>query len=240
MVIQIPKKSSVPSAARINAMIADGKGVTEIAKKYGVSRQRIYQVLKKGEHEDLKKNGVIAPPKGDDRYVDPETGLVIRKNGANNLVMGKMGDEKVSAFIAYHLAMAEMRKGVNKKDPDDMRERFYNYLRYCLEHTILPNNMNCYFAIGINKEDICRWKSGKLGTPEHKAFAEEVSAFFASVHEQAAADALVNPIMSIYWSKAHDGLSDQPRNEQTVDDPLGEKRSEEEIRAKYSDVTLPD
>jgi len=244
-VVKIPKKSSVPSANRIRQLMAEGKGVTEIARKYGVTRQRIYQVLKKDETEIPEIPGGIITPKrgvgqGDDRYVDPETGLVMRMSGKNAMIIGHMGDEKVTAFIAYHLAMVEMRKNVNKKDVDDLRQRFYNYLRYCMEHTIMPNNMNAYFAIGVTKDDISLWKLGKRGTPEHKDFAEEVTGFFASVHEQAPTDGLMNPISAMFWQKAHDGIVEQNKFEVPVEDPLGQKQSEAEIRRKYADVELPD
>ena len=148
------------------------------------------------------------------------------------------GDEKVSAFVAYHIAMTEMRQGVDKRNVDDLRARFYNYLKYCMEHGIMPNNMNCYYAIGVTKQEMSQWRLGQRATPEHQQLAEEITSLFASIHEQAGAEQIVNPILSIYWSKAHDGLSDQPKNEEIVEDPLGQKRSAEEIASKYSD--LPD
>ena len=67
-----------------------------------------------------------------------------------------------------------------------------------------------------------------------------VSQFFASIHEQAGGEALVNPILSIYWSKAHDSLSDQPRIEVTVTDPMGERQSSEEIAERYRDLLPSD
>ena len=73
---------------------------------------------------------------------------------------------------------------------------------------------------------------------QDKKFAEDVTAFFASIHEQAGATGVVNPILSIYWSKAYDGLTDQPKVEVEVKDSLGERRSAQDIAAAYSD--LPD
>lgn len=227
-------------------MLSAGKTVTDIAKKYGVSRQRIYQII--NENKDAKTynsvmnvsaevRGSLASP--EHRVVDPETGLVVQNIGSKSVIIGKMGDEKVSAFVAYHIAMTEMRQGVDKRNVDDLRARFYNYLKYCMEHGIMPNNMNCYFAMGVTKQEMSVWRLGQRGTPEHQQLAEEITSLFASIHEQAGAEQIVNPILSIYWSKAHDGLSDQPKNEEIVEDPLGQKRSEKEITEKYSDL-LPD
>ena len=149
-----------------------------------------------------------------------------------------MGDERVTAFVQYHMDMMKMRMGVDKKNVPDLYDRFFNYLGYCAEHGVIPNNMNAYFAIGISKGDISAWYAGR-GTPEQRQFAEDIKQFFASVHEQAGGEAIVNPILSIYWSKAHDGMSDNPRVEVTVNDPLGEKASSAEIANRYKDI-LPE
>lgn len=170
--------------------------------------------------------------------MDPETGIVAVNAGQNNQIMARMGDEKVTAFVAYHIDMMQMRQGVNKKDVSDLYQRFYNYLSYCCEHGIIPNNMNAYFAMGVTRMDISEWKLGKKGTPEHQQFALDVTQFFESIHEQGAIDGILNPISSIFWQKAHDGLTDQPRVEISISDPLGEKRSAAEIQKQYSD--LPD
>ena len=171
------------------------------------------------------------------QLVDPKTGIVVSNNAAQSQIIARMGDERVTAFVQYHMDMLKMRQGVDKKNVPDLYNRFFAYLQYCAEHGVIPNNMNAYFAIGITRQDITAWYAGNR-SPEHKQFADDIKQFFASIHEQAGGEAIVNPILSIYWSKAHDGLSDQPKNEEIVEDPLGQKRSAEEIASKYSD--LPD
>ena len=171
--------------------------------------------------------------------IDPKTGIAVRNTAMQSQVIGKMGDERVTAFVQYHVDMLKMRQGVDKKNVPDLYARFINYLEYCAEHGILPNNMNAYFAIGIVKQDISMWKNGQSGTPEHRKFAEDVSQFFASIHEQAGGEALVNPILSIYWSKAHDGMVEASKLEVVNTDPLGDKQSAEEIAKKYSGI-LPE
>lgn len=170
--------------------------------------------------------------------VDPKTGIVVSNNAAQSQIIARMGDERVTAFVQYHMDMMKMRQGVDKKNVPDLYNRFFNYLGYCAEHGIIPNNMNAYFAIGITKSDISAWNSGR-GTPEQRQFAEDIKQFFASIHEQAGGENIINPILSIYWSKAHDGLSDQPKIEVSIEDPLGQRASSEEIAARYSSL-LPE
>jgi hypothetical protein len=170
--------------------------------------------------------------------IDPKTGIVVSNNAAQSQVIAKMGDERVTAFVQYHMDMLKMRQGVDKKNVPDLYKRFLAYLAYCAKHGIIPNNMNAYFAIGIVRQDISAWKAGTR-TAEHKQFAEDITQFFASIHEQAGGEGIVNPILSIYWSKAHDGMVEASKLEVVNADPLGEKQSAEQIAEKYAGI-LPE
>ena len=170
--------------------------------------------------------------------IDPKTGIVVSNNAAQSQIIAKMGDERVTAFVQYHMDMMKMRQGVDKKNVPDLYNRFYLYLAYCAEHGIIPNNMNAYFAIGITRQDIGAWYAGR-GTPEQRQFADDIKQFFASIHEQAGGENIVNPILSIYWSKAHDGMIEASKVEVVNTDPLGDKQSAEQIAQKYADI-LPE
>lgn len=177
-------------------------------------------------------------PNESKQLVDPKTGIVVNNNAAQSQIIVRMGDERVSAFVQYHMDMMKMRQGVDKKNVPDLYNRFFAYLGYCAEHGVIPNNMNAYFAIGITKSDIASWYAGR-SSPGHKQFAEDIKQFFASIHEQAGGEAIVNPILSIYWSKAHDGMVEASKLEVVNADPLGEKQSSEQIAQKYAGI-LPE
>lgn len=171
---------------------------------------------------------------------DPKTGAIIAVQGNNANIIVRMGDEKVSAFVQYHIEMMHMRQGCNPKDVPDLYQRFYRYLAYCAEHGIVPNNMNGYFAIGVTKNQISEWHLRTHGTEEQHQFAEDVLSFFASVHEQAPTDGLMNPISAMFWQKAHDGMIEASKLEVINSDPLGDRKSAADIARQYSDVDLPD
>ena len=182
-----------------------------------------------------RKPGAIQPGP----VVDPATGIVVNQPKELKRVE-HIGDERVTAFVQYHMDMLVMRQGVDKHNVADLQQRFINYLSYCASHQIVPNNMNAYFAIGITRDDIYKWKSGASGSPEHKKFAEEVAQFFASIHEQGPTEGLLNPISAMFWQKAHDGMIEAQKLEVTNSDPLGEKVDTGKIAEKYADVELPD
>lgn len=172
--------------------------------------------------------------------VDPKTGIVVRNEGQSANIIGRIGDEKVSAFVAYHMEMAKMRQGVDKKNVPDLYNRFFEYLQYCEKHGIMPNNMNAYYALGISRQEIDLWNGRTRGTQEQHDFAVFIKDFFASIHEQGAVEGIINPITSIFWQKAHDGMIEASKLEVVNQDPLGDRKSAEDIAKAYEEVNLPD
>ena len=230
----------------VRKLLEQGKSVEEVAEKDGVTKQAVYKRLKEDE---MRKNSAWTTGYSMDKLheestawnmiTDPKTGLSVAGTGKNGAVIKKMGDERVSAFVDYHMACLAMRQGVDKQNVQDLYARFIRYLEYCRDHNVIPGAANAELAIGISRQDVSAWANGSRGTPEHKAFAEDFRAVMASVNEQAAADGILNPVLSIFWSKAYYGLSDQPKVEVEVVNPLGDKRNAEDIARKYADV-LPE
>ena len=236
----MPNKKSDhrPDIRTINNMLSEGKTVKEIADFYGCTTANIYAKMKSVDKK-LNPKADLTPIK--DVMYDEETKMVVAtKDGRTKQIIAAIGDERVTAFVNYHIEMMAMRQGVDKRNVPDLYQRFYRYLDYCSEHGIMPNNMNAYYAVGVSKQDISFWKLGQAGTPEHKKFAEDITQFFASVHEQGAQAGLFNPISSIFWQKAYDGLIEASKLEVVQQDPLGDKRSAEDIAKAYTEVTLPD
>ena len=223
---RIATKNDKPvSIQQIRSLQRKGHTIAEIAEITGISRQAVYQKIK----ADEKKKGL--------RTTADEVADKLTAPGKRAAVLS-IGDEKASLFVKYHLELFKMGQGCDKKNVPELYERFYNYLAYCIQNNIVPNNMSAYLAIGITYDDIYNWSHGRVQTPEHTKFAVDLKAFFASVHEQGATDGLLNPIQTIFWQKAYDGLSDQPKVEIELKNPLGEKRSAEDIAKTYND--LPD
>ena len=193
----------------------------------------------KGSKDKVKRKSPDVDPTAR-LLVDPQTGVVVRNEGQAAMVIGRIGDEKVSAFVAYHMEMAKMRQGVDKKNVPDLYDRFFKYLQYCHEHGIMPNNMNAYYALGVSRQDIDGWNRSVHGTPEQHDFAVFIKEFFASIHEQGAVEGIINPITSIFWQKAHDGMIEASKVEVVNQDPLGGRKSAENIAKEYTEVELPD
>lgn len=223
--IKIPTKNGKPvTIAEIRELIGKGYTIAQIAEEKNISRQAVYQKIKE---DDRRRGALTTADEVASKLTTPR----------NKAIVNAIGTEKASAFVQYHLDLFKMGQNVDKKNVPELYERFANYLQYCVENGVVPNNMSAYLAIGVTFSEISAWKNSK-STAEHKRFADDIAMFFASIHEQGGTDGLMNPIQTIFWQKAYDGLSDQPKVEIEVTNPLGEKRTAEQIAKDYSD--LPD
>lgn len=146
-------------------------------------------------------------------------------------------NRKASRYANFVLAVRQIAVGVNTKDPEDMRKRFYAYLALCDACSMKVGNMNAYAAMGIITQYAWQWKHGGFGsTPERKALIEEVDSVCAGYREQLIGDGQLNPVTGIFWQKNYDGLRDIQSHEVAPMDPLGEKRSAKEIAEQYKDI----
>ena len=223
----------------------NGKTYKQIAEYYHTTDKYIRKILHEARDQEklekMRDNLAKANAKDSDGFVVPGTDMVITSNKyAIENAAGKIGDDKVKAFIAYHLEMMQMRQGVDKQNVQDLYARFASYLVYCMEHNIMPSNMNAYYAIGVSQGDMTQWAKGQRGTPEHQKFAEDVKAFFSSIREQGGIDGMISPILTIWWQKTYDKMIEAQKVETVEDDPMGEKQSADAIAAKWSEVQMPD
>lgn len=166
-------------------------------------------------------------------------------NPMQNLTLQQMADRinaldpsrKASKYANFVLAVKRIAEGVNKKDVNDMRNRFYNYLALCEATNMKIGNLNAYAAIGIEKVQAYHWLNGLKGsTPERRELIAEIDSVCSGYREQLIADQQINPVTGIFWQKNYDGLRDVQEHSFNVGDPLGEKRSAKEITEQYADI----
>lgn len=145
----------------------------------------------------------------------------------------------ISKITAFMMVVQNISVGRNIKDTNDLRRRFYTYLAMSEACNMRVGNMNAYHAMGITIQQAWAWKTGGPGsTPERRELVAEVDAVCSGSREMLAAMGQINPVLAIFWQKNFDGLRDVQEHSVYQGDPLGEKRSAQDIAEQYSD--LPD
>lgn len=145
--------------------------------------------------------------------------------------------QTIRKITAFALAVQNISRGVNTKDVNDMRQRFYLYCALSERVGMRIGNMNAYHAMGISFKVASEWRSGGCGsTAERRELIAEVDAICSGTREMLAGMQQINPVLAIFWQKNYDGLKDVQDHVVSAGDPLGDKQSREQIQEKYQDI----
>lgn len=143
----------------------------------------------------------------------------------------------ISKITAFMMVVQNISVGRDIKDVNDLRRRFYTYCALSEACNMRIGNMNAYHAMGITASNAFLWKTGGAGsTPERRELIAEVDAVCSGSREMLASMGQINPVLAIFWQKNYDGLRDVQEHSVYQGDPLGEKRSAQEIADQYADL----
>lgn len=151
----------------------------------------------------------------------------------NSISIEKNGNARYANFT---LAVAAIGRGADHGNIDDLRLRFYSYLELTQLTNMKISNMTAYLSIGMTQSKAT--KLAQNGTEDMKDLLTEIQAVCAGYREMVTADGKLNPVTSIFWQKNFDNMQDKREQVVTVNDPLGKKRSAEEIKKKYEDIIV--
>lgn len=150
-----------------------------------------------------------------------------------NSISATLGNAKYANFV---LAVASIGRGANHADINDLRLRFYTYLELTQRTNMKISNMTAYLSIGMTQSKAAYLAQN--GSDEIKDLLMEIQAVCAAYRESITADGKLNPVTSIFWQKNYDGLSDKQERLVTVQDPLGDLKSTDEIKKKYEAIIV--
>ena len=202
--------------------------------KYPMNKDKPQNKLMEDRTTQAEKDAWLAV-KVDQTPANPMQNLTIAQMAER--INGLDPTRKASRYANFVLAVKRISDGVNIKDADDMRRRFYQYLMLCESCNMKIGNMNAYSAMGITKQQADLWRNGGSGSnPDRKRLIDEVDSVCTGYREQLIADGQINPVTGIFWQKNYDGLRDVQEHSVFQGDPLGEKRSAKEIAEQYKDI----
>lgn len=119
-------------------------------------------------------------------------------------------DPYVPSRVDFVMKLNELgAQPIDRKNEEEMNQRFEDYLKLCMAYQIQPSNMACYLALGISKQTMSEWENGVKGTTFQADFAQKVKKTISAFREIAANEGKINTVWAIFMGKNYDGLKDQ-------------------------------
>ena len=222
----------------IMALRQEGLKYREIAERLGTTEQCIKNAVYLAGKK--KKTRPRFTQKQTEALVEKYSGVFSSGQYAGALKEENAGRAKAANL--YILQCATLGQQVDHENINSLYAAFEAFIRLSVESDFPMTVSTACLALGLNKEALAHWKKGSshANDPEYKTFAESVYYAIQAGIEACMATGLINPVVGIWWEKSHFGMIEQQRQEAAQTDPLGEKKSAEEIMEQYSGVELPD
>lgn len=233
---------------QIKALAGRGWTHKRIAEKYGTTEQVISNMIsrdnikkQKAAEEPPKKRG---RPKGsrNKQKLAEESALA---NWENSPMSPMMREDKAELNRAAGWFVGQcwmLGKTVDHNSIESMQNALEKYVMLCTQSGMPMLVKTCHLALGLNTATVSAWRNGKSRSndPRYKEFVQVMDAVVAAGIEAAGAAGSLDRVLTIWFEKAHFGLFEQQGLVVENADPLGERKSAEEVAAKYADVDLPD
>lgn len=143
-------------------------------------------------------------------------------------------------YPEFLIKVSQIGMSLNGRTASEMQRGLMEYLKLCKQYDKPITNQAAYMSMGINRKDAYDFTHGRRGNEDIKSVVLYAQQLCAVYREALGLSDAVNPILTIFWQKAYDGLSEDAEAiasmaasvENTFDS------SADEIVNKYSD--LPD
>lgn len=148
-------------------------------------------------------------------------------------------DEYVPSRVDFVMKLNELgAQPLDRKNEEEMNQRFDDYLTLCRIYQIQPSNQACYLALGVSKSTMSEWANGVNGTTFQSNFAQKVKQTISAFREIAANEGKINTVWAIFMGKNYDGLKDQ-QDVVVTPNILGQTEDATTLAEKYRD-NLPE
>ena len=127
---------------------------------------------------------------------------------------------------------------IDHRDPEQVRQRAYDYLALCAQNDMKPTVNGYANAIGVTRQTLLNWKTGDFREDSHQAVILEYYSMLEELHESYMQNGKINPVSGIFLAKnLFYGYADKQEFVLTPNQ-MGETVSPDVIAAKYEE--LPD
>lgn len=141
-----------------------------------------------------------------------------------------------AAYVAAHVMQTrQISRKAREDDIDTLYQCMNDYLMLCVKTGVKVTNASLYAACGVSQGTVNDWASGRkrASDPRYKEFALTARSVAAQFREQAGAEGVTSPVLTIWWQKNYDGFRDFPIEQPTENTDDNRPADPEEIAAKY-------
>lgn len=182
-------------------------------------------------------------PKGEYKRSEAMKEKVTKNLDNSPIVQGQRNlmepDEYVPSRVEFIMKLNELgAQPLDRKNKEELDQRFDDYLRLCMAYQIQPSNQACYLALGISKQTMSDWENGVKGATFQADFSKKVKQTISAFREIAANEGKINTVWAIFMGKNYDGLKDQ-QDVVVTPNVIGQTDDATTLAEKYRD-NLPD
>lgn len=227
-----PEVAARVTIEKINAFKAQGMTYKQIAKELHTTEQCVKNTVYRSKLPKPQK--AIPPP----RSIKPLSETL----AAIGPALSESNRGRAAAATAHVMECMDIGRTVDNENPDSLFNGLKAYVQLCLERDFPMTISNACLALGVARKTLLAWKQGQAHTdnPEFQKLAESVYTIIQGGIEATMANGVLNPVLGIWWEKAHFNMIEADRVQEVRADPLGEAKSAEQIAAQYEDLPLPD
>ncbi len=122
------------------------------------------------------------------------------------------------------------------KDDDECAERLNDYFKQCNDEGQLPTIEDMALALGTTRTTLWQWEHERTQGPVRSNMIKIAKQIVAGIDAKLAAEGKIPQVVYIFRAKNFYGMKDQQDVIVTPNtDPLGDRRSGEELTQKYID-----
>lgn len=127
---------------------------------------------------------------------------------------------------------------IDISDDKEVEKRLNQYFNLCVQDDMKPTVTGMCCSLGINKDTIWQWRTGRTRKDTHSALINKYYDLLESLWEDYMLNGKVNPACGIFLGRNHWGYRDQVEVVVQPKDPYGDVPDQKALDAKLADVVV--
>lgn len=125
---------------------------------------------------------------------------------------------------------------IDTSDPEQVNQRVDEYLDFCMEHDAMPTLSGAALAIGVGRDTLWTWETGRYRTSGHSNAVKKIRSAIEDSMTRMLMEGKMNPAAAIFLLKNWYGYKDNVDINVTPSQNRAEELPAETIEAQLKDL----